>query len=50
MEWVMCRACGTFVQAWERDGKLTPRRGDCPDCGGTEFKHDATETRVSGQQ
>jgi predicted nucleic acid-binding Zn-ribbon protein len=34
----MCRHCGHFVVAVERDGALVPLRDECPECGGTEFK------------
>lgn len=44
MEWVMCRSCGEFVQAWEREGELTCRTDECPACGATEFKHPPTGT------
>lgn len=40
----MCRSCGEFVQAWEREGELTPRTDECPACGSTEFKHNSTGT------
>jgi hypothetical protein len=39
MTFLMCRACGEFVQAFPRDdGDLEPRTDACPSCDGTEFK------------
>lgn len=42
MEWVMCRTCGEFVQAFQEDGTYVPRRDECSACGKAEFKHNAT--------
>ena len=46
MEWVMCLGCGEFTRAIERDGGLVPLTDECSSCGGTEFKHTSTGTRV----
>lgn len=46
MKMVMCRACGNFVQALERNGELEPLRDDCPQCGGTEFKDNDTGAAI----
>ncbi len=46
MEFVMCRACGEFVQAFQEEGTYVPHRDECPACGGAEFKHNATETII----
>lgn len=35
---LMCRVCGHFVKALERNGVLAPIAGMCPECDGTEFK------------
>lgn len=44
MEWVMCLACGEFAKAVPDDGEIVPLREECPSCGGTEFKHNRSET------
>lgn len=39
---VMCRGCGNFEEVVEMDGDLVVRRGECQECGGTEFKDNDT--------
>jgi predicted RNA-binding Zn-ribbon protein involved in translation (DUF1610 family) len=43
MELTMCLSCGEFVHAVKDDGEFVPNTDECPDCGGSEFKHNATE-------
>ena len=45
-EMLMCRECGNFVEAVERDGVLVPCSNECPECDGVEFKHIHTDTVV----
>lgn len=42
----MCRSCGEFVSAAKEDGTWVPVLDECPDCGGSEFKHNETDTVV----
>ena len=42
MVMVMCRSCGTFVAATRPDGAFKPAVPECPECGGTSFKHYAS--------
>lgn len=44
MELVMCRACGEFVTAIQKNGTFESIRPKCPACGGAGFKHNATGT------
>jgi hypothetical protein len=50
MELLMCLSCGEFVEAFLRVGEdereLVPRTGECPDCGGTEFKDNDSGRRI----
>jgi len=39
MEMVMCRSCGEFSTATMDEDKWVSRVDECPECGGTEFKH-----------
>lgn len=43
MEMVMCRSCGKFIPASLKDEKRVPKKNECPDCGGTEFKDTYTD-------
>ena len=45
-EMLMCRGCGNFVTAVDREGSITPLSDECPECGGVEFEHIHTETVV----
>lgn len=46
MEWVMCLACGDFVQAIARDGGFVALTDECLTCGSVEFKHNGTGTEL----
>jgi hypothetical protein len=47
---LMCRGCGQFVRAVERDESLVPLPDDCPACHCTEFKdvHSGNVIRSDG--
>lgn len=46
MQWMMCLACGTFVEAVQKNGTFELLRDACPACDGSAFKHNATGTRL----
>lgn len=46
MNMLMCLGCGEFVTATKDEESWVPLSNECPDCGGTEFKHNGSETVI----
>lgn len=43
----MCRSCGEFVPSYLDGGTLAPVPGECPECGGVEFKDTETGDHIT---
>lgn len=50
MEFVMCLSCGGFVVSVRENGSYVPVPDQCPECGGVEFKHNASDTIVRADE
>lgn len=46
MTMVMCLECGEFVTATKDEGNWVPQSDECPNCGGTKFEHNGTDTVI----